>query len=453
MLDPAQREFFCSPPFNSNHPVMGFPSTRRSEPNIAFWRNSTGQPAPNVTQYAHLALSTARALKAAFPDQLIVGPCAAGMPIEFMQGFGAAGGFDPALFDGASFHPYRISPPENMPASYDQFAAVVQKHTPEGKTPIPLVTSEQGWTTCGTEGPGHGTCFPRGQLATEWQQAAYVPRRYAIDEWYGVPVSIDYEFRDGGDNVTMREQMYGKVRHDVVPGSRGQGGMEQGPGSGTFEVKPSFYGVQAYSKLARAPGVQLKGRLPGVQSAGAWTEADKNAWVMKFEPQADPAASAQAQALKGWVDDPKVGLLMGWVTGDASQCSAVPKEDRRNCGNMPAGAASRETCEKVLGCCYEPDPGASPYQCFFPKEKDGLPAKFDPLAAAVPSWQQWKEQAALLLPAGSGTQGEGRGASGSSCWQPLDWMGTPVGREACTGTDGMLQVQLGANVTYFARTS
>jgi len=129
-----------------------------SEPNIAFWRNSSGLPAPNVTQYANLAITTTKALKAAFPEQIVVGPCVAGMPTDFLDQFGATGAF--SLLDGVSFHPYRASPPENMPLSYDEFAAIVKKHTPAGQAPPPLVTSEQGWTTCGTEGPGHGTCYP-----------------------------------------------------------------------------------------------------------------------------------------------------------------------------------------------------------------------------------------------------------------------------------------------------
>ena len=124
--------------------------------------------------------------------------------------------------------------------------------------------------------------------------------------------------------------MYGKVGHDAINVTTSDGVTS----ATTFAPKASFYGVQAFSKLTRASAVAFDGRLRGVESdGGGWTKAGTNGWVMRYSPSSSSSSSSSSGRAEG--------LLMGWVTGDASQCSAVPMEDRRDCGNMPEGAASQ----------------------------------------------------------------------------------------------------------------
>ena len=77
-----------------------------NEPNIEqFWK-----PEPDAQAYARLALETARAVRTADPDAVILAPGSSELPWKFLETIFAAGLLE--HIDAVSVHPYREQPPE-----------------------------------------------------------------------------------------------------------------------------------------------------------------------------------------------------------------------------------------------------------------------------------------------------------------------------------------------------
>lgn len=73
----------------------------QNEPNGAwFWPN------PNATVYGELAVTTGRAIKARFPNEIYIGPATSGIDLAFIEGAMQVGVLD--YFDAISVHPYRF---------------------------------------------------------------------------------------------------------------------------------------------------------------------------------------------------------------------------------------------------------------------------------------------------------------------------------------------------------
>ena len=88
-----------------------------NEPNLAqFWK-----PEPNAGDYAKLALATARAVRAADPDAVILAPGSSGFPWEFLETVFRGGVLDHV--DAISVHPYRGTPPESADRDFGRLRA------------------------------------------------------------------------------------------------------------------------------------------------------------------------------------------------------------------------------------------------------------------------------------------------------------------------------------------
>jgi hypothetical protein len=228
-----------------------------NEPNVAhFWG-----PAPNVSNYCSLAMAACKSIKAAAPNELIVGPaatyCGSGtrpdQALTFLKSCFDVGLLD--RVDAISVHLYRPhgGPPELVfpwMAAYSNLAKsyVVKR---------PFVSSE--WGVSRTE-------------VDERTQAAFIAREFACCAIAGIPLSIWYDFMDDGTNTTNREHMFGLIDTARRPHL-------------AYTAAKVFNGFAANAKhvvrLASAPDDYL---VQFDQSTMAWTAGTSHAVKLTVKP-------------------------------------------------------------------------------------------------------------------------------------------------------------------------
>ncbi len=209
-----------------------------NEPNIGFWK-----PRPNAQDYAQLALETAKAVRAADPDAVIVAPGSSTFPWPFFETVFAAGLLE--HIDAVSVHPYRETPPETATADYGRLRALIARYASPARINLPIISSEWGYSTATG-------------AVSENRQAQYLARQWLANLASGVNVSIFYDWRDDGDNPRDREHRFGTVRRNLEP-------------------KPSFLAAQ---KLIRAlRGYTVRQRLLG---------SSPSDWKLLFEQAENP---------------------------------------------------------------------------------------------------------------------------------------------------------------------
>jgi beta-xylosidase len=170
-----------------------------NEPNIFFWR-----PVPDVENYNKLALATCKAVKAAVPEAIIIGPATSQLPVPFIESFLASGVIE--YIDAVSVHPYRrySMSPETAVDDYKKIDELIKKYTPVGKSLIPVISGEWGYNTS-----------VRGvSLET---QAAYIVRMQLSNLVYGIPLSIWYDWKNDGPDPDEWEHNFGTVTPDLDP--------------------------------------------------------------------------------------------------------------------------------------------------------------------------------------------------------------------------------------------
>lgn len=167
-----------------------------NEPNISFWK-----PMPDVTQYATLALATARAVRSADPQACIVGPTTSGFDWKFLEAVFKSGLLE--YLDGVSVHPYRQKPPETAAIDFTRLRDLIARYAPPGKT-IPIVSGEWGYST------SWKNVSPEGQ-------ADYIARQQLSNLLNGVPLSIWYDWKNDGLDPANGEHNFGTVGYDLTP--------------------------------------------------------------------------------------------------------------------------------------------------------------------------------------------------------------------------------------------
>jgi len=193
-----------------------------NEPNISFWK-----PAPNVDDYAKLALETADAVRKADPKAFLVAPASSGFPWEFFEKLFAAGLLE--KIDAVSVHPYRESYPETAAEDYGRLAAMIARFTPGRKDAVPILSGEWGYSTAE-------------KRFSEAEQARYLVREYLSNLANGVNLSIFYDWKDDGPDPKENEHRFGTVRQDLTP-------------------KPSFLAARDFIRALR--GYEYRHRLRG----------------------------------------------------------------------------------------------------------------------------------------------------------------------------------------------
>lgn len=401
-----------------------------AEPNGGFWLNSTGAHAPNATQYSELLTTVGQALATRAPGTVLTGPTTAGMDFPYIQQVLERGGL--AYLSGVSVHPYRPSPPESACYDYATLRSMIANYSaasgdgwsaghsgaafPNGDprvgastrvsppTPAgvpPVLSSEWGYETCTKP----ASCSPSDPKSiSESLQAAYLQRRFVVDALCGVPMSIDYDWRNGGDDPSQREQNFGGVLHDPT-----------GNSSQPFVPKPKFLAASTYKSLVGS--LQLRGRVAAdVTTAAGSTRASapgshepSNAtFVAEFAGPSSGQAQGQAQASSS--SDASSSLVYAaWTMGSQGYCGTLPSH--HDCGFYKI---TEKECVEGRGCCYTPNHNGLPW-CQWPMGGGSVRASFD-VDEQVPQ---------------------------GACFEQRSWNGTAEGKVCAGGSSGrQLSVEL-----------
>lgn len=188
-----------------------------NEPNISFWR-----PRPNTQDYIALALETGKAIRAAAPGEIYVGPATSGVPLDFLEDCFKAGLLD--YFDAVTVHPYRQSPPETAADDLRKLRVLIDRYRPAGKAAIPVMSGEWGYSTAWAG-------------FDEARQAKYLARQLLLNLASGIPLSIWYDWHDDGPDPKEYEHHFGTVRHDYHEGR-----------TPPYDPKPSYLAMQTLAR-------------------------------------------------------------------------------------------------------------------------------------------------------------------------------------------------------------
>ncbi len=167
-----------------------------NEPNNrAFWK-----PHPDVNHYIALALSACKAIRKADPGATIIAPGAVRFQWSFLKPFLKSGVL--RYIDGVSVHPYRgIHPPETVALQFRRLQKLVARYEPRGGN-IPVISSEWGYTTY-SKGVSYKT------------QADYLVRQQLFNLYCGVPLSIWYDWKNDGPNISVKGENRGVVTNNL----------------------------------------------------------------------------------------------------------------------------------------------------------------------------------------------------------------------------------------------
>lgn len=165
-----------------------------NEPNIAqFWK-----PKPNVGDYIKLATAVGKAVRAAGPEELYVGPATSTIDLPFLEACFKGGLLQ--HWSAVTVHPYRQTRPETAIEEYRALRLLIERYAPEEKE-IPILSGEWGYSTA-----WNGFDAER--------QAKYLVRQYMVNLYQEVPVSIWYDWRDDGRDPKEAEHNFGTVQHE-----------------------------------------------------------------------------------------------------------------------------------------------------------------------------------------------------------------------------------------------
>lgn len=169
-----------------------------NEPNLQnFWK-----PAPDVAAYSQLAIATCNAIHNADHDATVVAPAASTIPWDFLEAFFKTGALN--CLDGVSVHPYRAKIPETVSDDYPRLRALVDRYTPPGRSVIPILSGEWGYST-----ERYGVPLQ--------DQADFAVRMQLVNLLNGIPLSVWYDWKNDGTDSSNNEHNYGIVTADLAP--------------------------------------------------------------------------------------------------------------------------------------------------------------------------------------------------------------------------------------------
>ena len=229
-------EMYNEPNLNvtSNRTACQHPGGGAAESELEGWTHCK-----NTTSYSLLALAVGRELKAAFPDEIYVGPAVGqvwgcegcsdwtGLDTPFLTKCFEMGVLE--YWDAITIHPYIPFKPEQARDEFDHLKALVAKYAPPGKD-IPLLSGEWGYSTSDQPRPG-------GPYANESTQGKYLPRMFLHNVMMGVNLSVWYDWHDDGPNASYVENNFGTVRNAA-----------SGNSSRPFEPKPAYLAALALTE-------------------------------------------------------------------------------------------------------------------------------------------------------------------------------------------------------------
>ncbi|MDR2706193.1 MAG: glycoside hydrolase family 5 protein [Planctomycetaceae bacterium] len=164
-----------------------------NEPNIGFWK-----PKPEPEKYILLALEVGRAIRAAAPNEIYIGPATSGIDLPFLEQCFKAGLLE--YWDAVSVHPYRQTNPETVLAEYAKLRYLIDQYAPHGKK-IPILSAEWGYSSAW-------------QNYNDEIQGKMLPRQWLVNLAANVPISIWYDWHDDGKDPKEPEHHFGTTNHD-----------------------------------------------------------------------------------------------------------------------------------------------------------------------------------------------------------------------------------------------
>ena len=168
-----------------------------NEPNIErFW-----EPRPDAENYVGWCKHAVAAIRQADPNACIVAPASSGIDFPFLEACFRNGLLQ--LVDGVSVHPYRDAShgPETVFKDYERLKELIERHRPRNRM-IPVLCTEWG--------------YPAVHISKELQ-GKYLAREWLCNMAQDIPVSIWYEWRDGGRSPDEAEHNYGTLTRDYSP--------------------------------------------------------------------------------------------------------------------------------------------------------------------------------------------------------------------------------------------
>lgn len=176
-----------------------------------FWNEPNGKntwkPNASAAEYSVLALAAAKAIRAVDSNATIVGPAMAGIHLDWLDTLFSSGVLN--YIDGITVHPYRDGPPPKLPETagtdFRNIYALISKYAPPGKK-IFIVSGEWGYST---------TTITTGVPIQT--QADYFARMNLYNQYSGVPLTIWYDWKNDGTDLTQLGQNRGLVTADLSP--------------------------------------------------------------------------------------------------------------------------------------------------------------------------------------------------------------------------------------------
>ena len=168
-----------------------------NEPNIGFWK-----PKPNVQHYTKLALEVGRALRAAAPEEMYIGPATSQIDLAFLEECFKAGLLE--YWCAVSVHPYRQTAPETAAGEYARLRRLIDRYAPKGKR-IPILSGEWGYSSVW-------------KGMDEAKQGKMLPRQWLTNLANDVPLSIWYDWHDDGPDPKEPEHHFGTVLYPYHAG-------------------------------------------------------------------------------------------------------------------------------------------------------------------------------------------------------------------------------------------
>jgi hypothetical protein len=153
-----------------------------------------------VKHYIALALSACKAIRKADAGATIIAPGAVKFEWSFLKAFLKSGILN--YIDGISVHPYRGNrQPESVAPQFRRLQKLVSQYEPRGRD-IPVISSEWGYTTY-SKGVSYKT------------QADYLVRQQLFNLYCGVPLSIWYDWKNDGPNISVKGENRGVVTNNL----------------------------------------------------------------------------------------------------------------------------------------------------------------------------------------------------------------------------------------------
>jgi hypothetical protein len=199
-----------------------------NEPNNVFWR-----PTPDVKAYIKLAAATAKAIRAAAPDEMIVGPALSGTDSAWLEPCYRGGLLE--YFSAVTVHPYGNEPPEDRERHYRGVRALIDRYQPKGRA-IPILSGEWGYSSAA------GAFTPE-------MQGKLLARQWLFNLSMNVPLSIWYDWRDDGPDPNNAEQRFGMVANAYHKGREP-----------VLDPKPAYLAAQTLTKAL--DGFTFAARMP-----------------------------------------------------------------------------------------------------------------------------------------------------------------------------------------------